>query len=52
MPDSNFDLNVPGARFSGSARGVSDATVRLLGLAAIIAFSVVAITITLIIKLL
>ena len=52
MPDAEAEFNVYNARFSGSARGVSDGTVRLLGLAAIGSFSVTAIVITLIIKLL
>ena len=52
MPDSNFDLDFPGARFSGRARDVSDRTVLILGLSAIFTFSVTAIAITLIIKLL
>ena len=52
MPDAEAEFNVYSAKFSGSTRGVSDATVRLLGLAAITSFSITAIIITLIIKLL
>lgn len=51
MPGNKVRSGVFGARFSGSASDVSDGTVRMLGLAAIIAFCVTAIAITLIIRL-
>ena len=47
MPDGDFDLNIPGARLSGSARGVSERAVLILGLSAIGGFCVTAIVITL-----
>ena len=51
MPETKGRFRVLGARFSGSASDVSDGTVLMLGLAAIIAFCVTAIAITLIIRL-
>ena len=52
MPDGDLGINIPGARLSGSARGVSDRVVLVLGLSAIFGFCVTAIVITLIIKVL
>lgn len=51
MPDTKARLSWMGVRFSGSARDVSNKAVVILGLAAIIAFCVTAIAITLIIRL-
>ena len=52
MPDGDLDLNLPGARLSGSARGVSERAVLILVLSAIGGFCFTAIVITLLIKLL
>lgn len=51
MPETKVRSGVLGARFSGNASDVSDGTVWMLGRAAIIAFCVTAIAITLIIRL-
>ena len=52
MPEAEARVRLLGARLSGSARGVSERTVLILGLSAIGAFCVTAIVITLLIKLL